>query len=142
MEATAPLKTDMNNPKIPVVENKTLFFLGPMFVFQRVYERLKTHRPQLLPEFQRTINRIMVLKLGDIWRVLKGPVVSKGEGVFLGNPGDSVWEDWGTLRKTTPPLKNPIINTWGCTKPYKLNLPPTHSHWQIKVYRVSLLKIQ
>ena len=31
-------------------------------------------------------------------RVLKGGV-SKGEGVFLGNPEDSVWEDWGTLGK-------------------------------------------
>ena len=23
----------------------------------------------------------------------------QGEGVFLGNPKDSVWEDWGTLGK-------------------------------------------
>ena len=32
---------------------------------------------------------------------------SQGEGVFLGNPEDCVWEDWGTLGKireiTTPP---------------------------------------
>ena len=35
-----------------------------------------------------------------------------GEGVFLGNRKDSVWEDWGTLGKirgiTTPHLKNPF----------------------------------
>ena len=31
--------------------------------------------------------------------VLKGPGVFKERGVFLGNPKDSVWEDWGTLRK-------------------------------------------
>ena len=30
-------------------------------------------------------------------RVLKGPGGVQGEGVFLGNPKDSVWEDWGTL---------------------------------------------
>ena len=29
-------------------------------------------------------------------RILKGGGV-QGEGVFLGNPRDSVWEDWGTL---------------------------------------------
>ena len=32
--------------------------------------------------------------------------------MFLGNPKDSVWEDWGTLGKireiTAPPLKNPV----------------------------------
>ena len=32
-------------------------------------------------------------------RVLKGPGGVQGEGVFLGNPEDSVWEDWGTLGK-------------------------------------------
>ena len=36
----------------------------------------------------------------------------QGEGVFLGKPEDSVWEDWGILGKirgiTTPALKNPI----------------------------------
>ena len=32
------------------------------------------------------------------YRVLKGPGVSKGfRGGTLGNPKDSVWEDWGTL---------------------------------------------
>ena len=29
-------------------------------------------------------------------RILKGGGV-QGEGVFLGNPKDSVWEDWGAL---------------------------------------------
>ena len=37
---------------------------------------------------------------------VKGGCV-QGEGVLLGNPKDSVWEDWGTLGKigeiTTPP---------------------------------------
>ena len=28
-------------------------------------------------------------------RFLRGGV--QGEGVFLGNPKDSVWEDWGTV---------------------------------------------
>ena len=32
------------------------------------------------------------------YRVLKGPGVSKGKRE-LGNPKDSVWEDWGTLGK-------------------------------------------
>ena len=27
-------------------------------------------------------------------------VTVQGEEVFLGNPEDSVWEDWGTLGKT------------------------------------------
>ena len=49
-------------------------------------------------------------------RVLKGPGVVQGEGVFLGNPKDSVWEDWGTLGKirgiTTPgPLRILLVNT-------------------------------
>ena len=43
-------------------------------------------------------------------RVLKGPGMFKGPGVFLGNPQDSIWEDWGTLGESPPPLKNPIIN--------------------------------
>ena len=34
---------------------------------------------------------------GHNYRVLKGPGGGQGEGVFLGNPEDSVWEDWGTL---------------------------------------------
>ena len=41
-------------------------------------------------------------------RVLKGEGLFKGRG-YLGNPKDSVWEDWGTLGKirgiTTPPLR-------------------------------------
>ena len=39
----------------------------------------------------------------NICRVLKGGV--QGEGVFLGKPKDSVWEDWGILGKIreTPP---------------------------------------
>ena len=42
--------------------------------------------------------------------VLKGPGVVQGKGVFLGNPEDSVWEDWGTLGKTRGiTLKNPTI---------------------------------
>ena len=34
----------------------------------------------------------------------------QGEGVFLGNPKDSVWEDWGTLGniRETPPLGPPL----------------------------------
>ena len=34
--------------------------------------------------------------LQNFYRVLKGGGV-QGEGVFLGNPDDSVWEDSGTL---------------------------------------------
>ena len=35
----------------------------------------------------------------------------QGEGEKLGNPKDSVWEDWGTLGlgESPPPLKNPIM---------------------------------
>ena len=51
-----------------------------------------------------------------VYRVLKGPGGVQGEGVFLGNPKDSVREDWGTLgniREPPPlgpsPLNNPII---------------------------------
>ena len=52
--------------------------------------------------------QLLVWKEGAFYRVLKGGV--QGEGVFLGNPEDSVWEDWGTLGKiwviTTPgPLR-------------------------------------
>ena len=28
-----------------------------------------------------------------------GTTIIQGEGVFLGKPKDSVWEDWGTLGK-------------------------------------------
>ncbi len=48
--------------------------------------------------------------------VLKGPGGVQGEGVFLVNPKDSVWEDWGTLGNPfpwTPPLNNPITQTRG-----------------------------
>ena len=40
------------------------------------------------------------------YRVLKGP------GVLLGNPKDSVWEDWGKLGniREPPPLNNPPVN--------------------------------
>ena len=34
-----------------------------------------------------------------ISRILKGGGGVQGEGVFLGNPKDSVWEDWGFLRE-------------------------------------------
>ena len=35
---------------------------------------------------------------------------NQGEGVdTMGNPKDSVWEDWGTLGNHHPNLKNPII---------------------------------
>ena len=36
----------------------------------------------------------------------------KGEGMFLGNPKDSVWEDWGTLGniREPPPLGSPPPN--------------------------------
>ena len=37
----------------------------------------------------------------------------QGEGVFLGNPKDSVWEDWGTFGKIRedyhPPLRIPLV---------------------------------
>ena len=56
--------------------------------------------------------------------------------MFLGNPKDSVWEDWGTLGniredlgkmngESPPPLKNPVI--FGqiiTTKP-----PSSHLKW-------------
>ena len=45
-------------------------------------------------------------------RVLSGyRVEPRGWGGTLGNPKDSVWEDWGTvgkIRESPPPLKNPI----------------------------------
>ena len=45
--------------------------------------------------------------------------------MFLGNPEDSVWEDWGTLRNIRDDygnhhagtLKNPIMNRATATKP-------------------------
>ena len=44
----------------------------------------------------------------DVLRLQVGFIV-QGEGVFLGNLKDSVWEDWGTLGKirgiTTPSLR-------------------------------------
>ena len=33
---------------------------------------------------------------------LRVPGWNQGEGVFLGNPKDSVWEDWGTLGNPLP----------------------------------------
>ncbi len=45
----------------------------------------------------------------------RGDSCVQGEGVFLGNPKDSVWEDWGNFREhqgrlgeSPPPLKNLI----------------------------------
>ena len=44
-----------------------------------------------------------------IYRVLRGVGVLQGRGWFLGNPEDSVWEDWGseqgTLGESPPPLR-------------------------------------
>ena len=44
-----------------------------------------------------------------------GALSYQGEGVFLGNPKDSVWEDWGTLGNIRedygnhdPPKQNPM----------------------------------
>ena len=45
---------------------------------------------------------MLILRGGVLYcRVLNGGVV-QGEGLFLGNPKDSVWEDWGTLGKPLP----------------------------------------
>ena len=45
--------------------------------------------------------------LNSIWRLHGGGV--QAQGVFLGKPEDSGWEDWGTLGKirgiTTPPKR-------------------------------------
>ena len=44
------------------------------------------------------LNRCHLPLVYIFYRVLKGPGVSKGKRE-LGNPKDSVWEDWGTLGK-------------------------------------------
>ncbi len=39
---------------------------------------------------------VTFLRTQHICRVLQGPGLFKGRGWFLGNPKDSVWEDWGS----------------------------------------------
>ena len=65
-----------------------------------VLKHLKT-RPWLLWFNRPTLpTHLPWLNLSEICRVLKGPGVEpRGGGGTLGNPKDSVWEDWGTLGK-------------------------------------------
>ena len=61
-----------------------------------------------------TLPTIIMVQGTVTYRVLKGPGGGvQGEGVFLGNPKDSVWEDWGSLGniRETPPLGPPPLTT-------------------------------
>ena len=62
------------------------------------------------------------LKMGAPLK-MRAPLGVQGEGVFLGNPEDSVWEDWGRL----PSLKLTAKAPENRPKPKKkTHLPTIH----------------
>ena len=69
------------------------------------------------------------LRQSDTWIPGRPP---DGDGVFLGNPKNSVWEDWGILGNPLPldsPLNNPIIGGWKCYQPGKSTSSVTLWGW-------------
>ncbi len=70
----------------------------------------QNNQPQLVSS--RRISDPSTVFGGSIWsQGSQGSRGVQGEGVFLGNPKDVVWEDWGTLGKPLPLDPPPPLTT-------------------------------